>query len=167
MIEPTFVDYGLEFRNLYPRQDTEQIVVHHTGDDVDDDLSAEDIHRIHLCNGWSGIGYHYVIRKDGSIEFGRPFWAVGAHAEGENLNSVGIHVCGNFEIAEPTDKQIESLAYLIGWLCDKYDMIPNADHVKGHRDLMPTACPGENLYKILQTIRGKAVWYMQNYQGGD
>ena len=52
--------------------------------------------------GWAGIGYHYVIRKNGQVEIGRPDWAIGSHAYGENSHTIGVHVCGNFEIAEPT-----------------------------------------------------------------
>lgn len=167
MIAPNVKKYDLDFTILYARDDTDLIVIHHTGNPYDDDLSAEQIHTSHLMQGWSGIGYHYVIRKDGTIEEGRPEWAVGAHAQGCNWNSVGIHVCGNFEFAEPTQAQIESTSYLIGYLCDKYCLIPTAETVKGHRDLMATACPGQHLYEQLQTLRGKAIWYMQNYGGGD
>lgn len=163
MKAPTIKDYGLEFGHLVPRVATDKIVVHHTGDLVDDDLSAERIHAIHLRNGWSGIGYHYVIRKDGTIEQGRPEWAFGAHAEGDNSHTIGIHLCGNFEYVAPTDAQIESAAYLIGWLCEKYELVPDKEHVVGHRDLMPTACPGSFLYERLQDIRGKAIWYQQHY----
>ena len=49
-------------------------------------------------------------------------------------------------------------------LLDKYGLICNSYHFKGHRDLMPTACPGEHLYEIIQTLRGKANWYINNYQ---
>ena len=167
MIAPNIKEYDLDFVSLYNRDDTDMIVIHHTGNPYDDDLSAEQIHTSHLMQGWSGIGYHYVIRKDGTIEEGRPEWAVGAHAQGYNWNSVGIHLCGNFEYAEPTQAQIESASYLIGYLCDKYCLIPTAETVKGHRDLMATACPGRNLYEQIQTIRGKAIWYMQHYGGGD
>ena len=167
MIEPKIVETDLEFTNLSERYTTDLIVIHHTGNPYDDDLSAEEIHESHQALGWAGIGYHYVIRKDGTIEAGRPEWAIGSHAYGENSHSIGIHLCGNFEDAYPTEQQIESASYLIGYLCDKYGLICDSDHVKGHRDLMPTACPGENLYNILQTIRGKAIWYQQNYQGGD
>ena len=167
MIPPKIKTYDLDFLSLYARNDTDMVVVHHTGNPWDDDLSAEEIHQSHLAQGWSGIGYHYVIRKDGAIEEGRPEWAIGSHAFGENNHTVGIHVCGNFELAEPTAAQIESLAYLIGLICEKYDITPNADHVVGHRDLMATACPGEELYNMLQTVRGKSIWYQQNYQGGD
>lgn len=167
MIAPNIKKYDLEFLSLYARDDTDMVVVHHTGNPWDDDLSAEDIHRSHQAQGWSGCGYHYIVRKNGQIEQGRPEWAIGSHALGENWHTIGIHVCGNFEIAVPTDAQIESLAYLIGWICEKYDIIPNSDHVVGHRDLMATACPGEELYNMMQTIRGKSIWYQQHYQGGD
>ena len=167
MIPPKVEETDLDFVELSTRPFTDLIVIHHTGNPYDDDLSAEEIHESHQALGWAGIGYHYVIRKDGTIERGRPEWAIGSHAYGENSRSIGIHLCGNFEEAEPTPEQIESCAYLVGYLCDKYGLICDSDHVKGHRDLMPTACPGENLYNILQTIRGKANWYINNYQGGD
>ena len=167
MKPPKFEDYDLDFTSLSQRYGTDLIVVHHTGNPTDDDLSAEEIHESHLGQGWAGCGYHYIIRKNGQVEIGRPDWAIGSHAYGENYHTIGVHVCGNFEIAEPTSMQIESTAYLIGWLCDKYGLIPTAETVKAHRDLMPTACCGENLYNQLQTIRGKAIWYEQNYRGGD
>ncbi len=167
MIEPTIKETDLRFTSLTPIIRVSKIVVHHTGNDEDDDLSAADIHRIHRAIGWSGIGYHFVIRKDGSIERGRPEEYVGSHAYGWNWETLGVHLCGNFELVEPTPQQIESAAYLIGYLCEKYDLVPDAVHVVGHRDLMATACPGAYLYEQLQTIRGKSIWYQQNYQGGD
>ena len=166
MRPPKFEDYDLDFTSLSQRYATDMIVIHHTGNPTDDDLSAEQIHQMHLNQGWSGIGYHYVIRKNGQVEIGRPDWAIGAHAYGENSHTLGVHVCGNFEIGEPTEYQIESLAYLLGWLCDEYRLDPATDIV-AHRDLMPTACCGENLYNMLDTIRGKARWYMENYKEGD
>ncbi|MBP9551198.1 MAG: N-acetylmuramoyl-L-alanine amidase, partial [Veillonella sp.] len=48
-------------------------------------------------NGWAGIGYHFVIRKDGTIERGRPLSVVGAHAQGNNLHTIGICMARNFE----------------------------------------------------------------------
>lgn len=164
MKSPDLIDYGLEFINLTARYRTTKIVIHHTGNAQDDDLSTEQIHASHLMQGWAGIGYHYVIRKDGTVELGRPEWAVGAHAQGFNWTTLGIHLCGNFELATPTPAQIESLAYLVGWLCDKYGLTPDADRVVGHRDLMATACPGQQLYDMLQTVRGKAIWYQQHYK---
>ena len=153
---------NLDFGALGNRPATDQIVIHHTGNPYDDDLSAAEIHASHRAQGWSGIGYHYVVRKDGSIEVGRPRWAIGAHAYGHNSHTIGIHVCGNFEIAEPTWAQVEALSMLIANVCHDYGLPIDEDHVVGHRDLMATACPGANLYTRLPDVRGKANWYAQN-----
>lgn len=155
-------DTELSFGELSNRMATDQIVIHHTGNPYDDDLSAEEIHASHKARGWAGIGYHYVIRKDGTVEAGRPHWTVGAHAYKENYHTIGIHVCGNFELAKPTGAQIESLAMLLANLCTDYGLPIDEDHVVGHRDLMATACPGTNLYAMLPEVRGKANWYAQN-----
>lgn len=153
------IDYGLSFSSLTPREGANRIVIHHTGNPYDDDLSAEQIHASHQAQGWSGIGYHFVIRKDGSIELGRPDWSIGAHAYGFNSDSIGIHVCGNFDQAEPTKAQLDALPQLIADICDAYGLIAADTIVVGHRDLMATACPGNNLYKQMDTIRGNVEWY--------
>lgn len=153
------IEYDLAFKNLEKRAVTALIVIHHTGNPCDDDLSAAEIHQSHLGQGWAGIGYHFVLRKDGRVERGRPLEAVGSHAYGYNHCSIGIHVCGNFEIAEPTQAQLNVLPLLIADLCDAYGLIADKAVVVGHRDLMATACPGENLYQKMQDIRGNAEWY--------
>lgn len=159
-IKKTNLQY--DYSQLSNRTKTDMIVIHHTGNPTDDDLSAAEINASHQAQGWTCIGYHYVIRKDGTIEEGRPHWTIGAHAYGDNDHTIGIHVCGNFEIGEPTQAQIESLAMLLANVCDDYGLPIDKDHVVAHRDLMATACCGENLYNQLQTVRGKAIWYQQN-----
>ena len=149
----------IDHNRLTARHVTDQIVIHHTGNAVDDDLSAAEIDASHKGQGWTCIGYHYVVRKDGTVEEGRPHWTVGAHAYGENPHTIGIHVCGNFEEAEPTDAQIESLAMLLANLCTDYGLPIDRDHIIGHRELMPTACPGENLFAEMDTVVGKANFY--------
>ena len=145
--------------NLKTREATDMIVLHHTGNPSDDDLSAAEIDASHKGQGWTCIGYHYVIRKDGTVEQGRPHWTVGAHAYGENKHTIGIHVCGNFNEAEPTDEQIESLAMLLANLCTDYGLTIDRDHIVGHRELMATACPGRNLFAQMDEIVGKANFY--------
>ena len=147
--------------NLKTREATDMIVLHHTGNPSDDDLSAAEIDASHKGQGWTCIGYHYVIRKDGTVELGRPHWTVGAHAYGENAYTIGIHVCGNFEEAEPTDEQIESLAMLLSNLCTDYGLTIDRDSIVGHRELMATACPGKNLYEMMDTVVGKANFYAE------
>lgn len=162
MKEVKIKNYGLEFTSLTNRSKTDMFVIHHTGNHNDDDLSAKEIHQSHLNLGWAGIGYHYVIRKNGMIEEGRPHWTVGSHAYGENGHTIGIHFSGNFEIGKPTMEQIESGAILLAKLGLDYGIVLDKDHVVGHRELMATACPGKNLQSELQIIRGKGIWYQQN-----
>lgn len=154
-------DTGLDFdyQQLVPREATDLIVLHHTGGAQDDDHSAADIHAMHKALGWSGIGYHFVIRKDGSIELGRPHWMTGAHAWGENSHSIGIHLSGNLELAEPTVAQIESTAMLLAWLCRLYHIRIDRAHIVGHRELMATACPGFRLMRQMGVLLDKVLWY--------
>jgi N-acetyl-anhydromuramyl-L-alanine amidase AmpD len=154
------IDTGLEFvRDLETRYKTDMIVIHHTGRN-DIDASAQQIHGWHINQqGWAGIGYHYVIRKNGTIEQGRPHWTVGAHAYGENSHTIGIHLSGDFMEAKPTGDQIESVAMLLANLCTDYGLPIDREHIVGHRDLMATSCPGDNLYNMLDLIIGKAIYY--------
>ena len=156
-LKETYLD--IDYNRLSNRLETDQVVIHHTGNPTDDDLSAEEINASHQARGWSCIGYHYVVRKDGTIEVGRPHWTIGAHAYGHNSHTIGVHVCGNFEIGEPTSEQIESLAMLIANLCTDYGLSIDRSHIVGHRELMSTACPGRNLFAMMDTVVGKANFY--------
>lgn len=152
--------------NLAERQYTDRFVIHHTGTgSVDMDASAEQIHDWHLSS-YAGIGYHFVVRKDGTIERGRPEWAIGSHAYGSNHDSIGIHLSGEYEIYYPTDAQIESTAELLAELCEYYDVPIDRNHILGHFEVDPdgkrgTSCPGRNLFARLDEIVEKA----KNYHG--
>ena len=59
------------------------------------DIGVEDIRNWHVeGNGWKDIGYHFVIRRDGTIEEGRPIADIGAHVLGHNVSSIGICLVG-------------------------------------------------------------------------
>ena len=95
-------------------------------------------------NHWKfGIGYHYVIRRDGTIEPGRPEWMVGAHCLNHNAHSLGICYEGGLDIrGDPADTrtpaQKEALRWLLGQLHRAY---PRAV-ILGHHDLDPQKdCP--------------------------
>lgn len=144
---------NLEFGTLSRRLSTDMIVIHHTGSVHDSDPSVEQIHYSHKNgNGWAGVGYHFVVRKDGTVEIGRPEWAVGSHAYGENYHTLGIHVSGDFEAAHPTNAQIKACAELIHDLCNDYNIPCDRAHIVGHCDLMATNCPGAHLYSQLDKI---------------
>ena len=156
------IDLGLQFaKPLENRPATNFLVIHHTGSgaDKDYDWSAEEIHGWHLNNGWAGIGYHYVVRKDGTVEQGRPHWTIGSHAYGRNSESIGIHLSGDFTEASPTEAQIESTAILIANLCTDYSLPIDRQHVFGHREVGESSCPGDVLFGMLDTIVGKANFY--------
>jgi hypothetical protein len=86
--------------------DATKAVIHHT---ASHDVSAETIDQWHKEMGWDGIGYHFVIRKDGTIEKGRSLSKQGAHAKGRN-HWVGIVLTG-YDVF--TNRQIASLRALI------------------------------------------------------
>lgn len=119
------------------RKKTEIIILHHADADK---CSIEDIHSWHLQRGWSGVGYHFLIRKDGSVYRGRPEDAVGAHTTGNNINSIGICFEGKYMTQIMPEAQIKAGQELISYLKDKYKIT----NVKRHKDFMATDCPGDN-----------------------
>ena len=150
----------LRFTEYEERPETKFIVIHHTGmPGADKDSTAEAIHEFHQkTNGWAGIGYHYLIRKNGMIEQGRKPEAIGAHAYHYNKPSIGVSLAGNFDIGRPTESQMDSLKELVLWLCLKYRLDPlKKGVIVGHRDLNDTACPGDALYSRLDEIRYAAA----------
>lgn len=116
--------------------------------------SIQDIHQWHLNNGWTGCGYQYLIRKDGSVYRGRPEWAQGAHCKGYNAKSIGICLEGKFMEEDPALEQLNSLGELISDIRSRYGNIP----VYGHKELNNTDCPGTH-FPLDQVKSG-------NYGGG-
>lgn len=112
------------------------LVIHHT---ASPDVPVEEIDRWHRGRGWVGVGYHYLVRADGTVEKGRPDDKQGAHVLGYNDKSLGIAVAGNFVSEPPPDRQFESLVRLVNGLKMEYPIA----HVVRHRDLQATDCPGD------------------------
>lgn len=134
----TIIPANLTFGPLTPRRATRRIILHHS---ASPDVSTATIHGWHLQRGWSGIGYHFVIRQDGSIEEGRPVDTIGAHAgPPANGDSIGICLAGNFMEYSPAGLQLQSLVQLIAYLRETYQ----ADlEVLRHKDVASTDCPGD------------------------
>ena len=147
--QETYLQFAMP---LSSRTSTNMIILHHIGD-TNRDFSAGEIHKWHLANGWAGIGYHYVIRKDGTIERGRPKNSIGAHCYGYNKTSIGINIVGDFETAEPTSAQMASVLSLTAFLCQSYQITPSPQTILGHRDLNTTLCPGKNFYAKIPDLR--------------
>lgn len=142
IIEKTYTLNG----SLTKRKKTDTIILHHAVYNGD----VEGIDRIHKNNGWTCIGYHFYVRKDGSIYRGRREDTVGAHAYGSNSTSIGICAEGNFEVDTMGAAQKNSIIELVGYLKGKYSILK----VIGHREVGKTACPGKN-YPLDEIRNGK------------
>lgn len=120
-----------------------EIIIHCSATPEGRDYTVADIDRWHKARGWRGIGYHYVIYRDGSVHAGRPVEQIGAHCTGHNANSIGICYIGGVAADGKTPKDTRTLAQrialreLVEELRAKY---PGAT-VHGHREFAPKACP--------------------------
>lgn len=130
------IETNLKFNSMDTRKTTKRIILHHAEASV---CSTEDIHRWHKQKGWSGAGYHFLVRKDGSIYRMRPEDKVGAHAYGSNHDSIGICAEGKYMTEDMPDAQKESLKWLVAELKKKY----NITKVQKHKDVCATSCPGD------------------------
>lgn len=131
------------------------LIVHCSAVMPDIESGAADIDRWHRAQGWrGGIGYHYVVRRDGAVESGRREDVPGAHCRRHNAHSIGICYEGGLDAhGKPADtrtpEQKHALRQLLMRLREKY---PQAIIV-GHRELDPMkACPcyGMEEYRDLQ-----------------
>lgn len=121
------------------------IVVHCSATPQDMDVGAAEIRSWHLRRGWSDIGYHYVIRRDGALEPGRPVDRAGAHVKGHNARSIGVCLVGGNDADDRARAEFNftraQLATLERTLVGLLALYPDA-RVVGHRDLDPRkACP--------------------------
>jgi N-acetylmuramoyl-L-alanine amidase len=122
----------------------DKIIIHCSATPPSMDIDAKEIDRWHRNKGWSQIGYHFVIKRDGEIQDGRPLELIGAHVKGYNTGSIGICLVGGVEEGNVshaqdnfTDKQWRSLRNLL--------KICKADYKKatihGHNEYANKACP--------------------------
>lgn len=130
-----------------------KIIIHCSATQEGRDLDAAEINRWHLKRGWNGIGYHYVVLLDGTIEYGRSIYKQGAHVKGENEGSIGICYIGGVEsergddgdwIAKDTrtPEQKESLLLLIKTLKKIHPIAT----IHGHNEFANKSCPCFDAY---------------------
>lgn len=129
------------------------IVIHCAATKPTADIGVKEIDKWHRDLGWAGCGYHFVIRRNGQKEFGRPIEKAGAHVTGHNANTIGICLVGGVDSkgkAEDnfTIEQDEMLFKLVKELLISY---PNAI-VCGHRDFpnVKKDCPCRNIKKWME-----------------
>lgn len=134
------------------------LIVHCTATPEGRDYGAKDVDRWHRQRGFNMIGYHYLVRLDGTIERGRPEEMIGAHCTGHNAHSIGVCYVGGMQTLTPalsltgrggiegekfvpadtrTEAQTEALRRLLKELKERY---PRA-LIVGHNTFARKACP--------------------------
>lgn len=157
---------GLKFTNeTGKRSITTAIVLHHA---EANGCTVKDIHQWHLNNGWAGIGYHFYVRKDGTIYQGRPIDWIGAHAgssSGYNKISIGICFEGRYNSVDksmPT-AQLNAGKELVAYCKQKY---PSIKEIKKHSECTATDCPGK-YFPFDNIAKGKETINMSTFKKGD
>lgn len=117
-------------------------------------------------NGWSDIGYNYLIAPDGTLFVGRGGGenVQGAHFCGLNANTMGVCMIGTYTTEQPTAAAVEKLRKVLAWKASERNIDPTGrsvlanygtsyNHVSGHRDGCATSCPGDLLYGQIAAIQ--------------
>lgn len=120
------------------------IVIHCSAVKPDQQSSAAQIDSWHRQRGFHlGIGYHYVIRRDGTLEMGRPEYMVGAHCKNHNQHSIGVCYEGGLNArGDPADTRTEAQKRTMRQLVDELRQRYPKAIVVGHHNLNPLkACP--------------------------
>lgn len=149
---PVYIERARDMLPISSRKITE-IIIHCSATMPHMNIGAKEIDTWHRARGWSGIGYHGVIRRDGKFEQGRDVNVVGAHAVGHNSYSIGICLVGglgddNRPAPDFTKAQWATLKRLVNQLQEQY---PEAK-VIGHRDTGALkACPSFDVATWLET----------------
>ena len=132
------------------RTKTTGIVLHHA---EANNCTVYDINRWHKNNGWAGIGYHYYVRKDGTIWTGRKIDQIGAHAGSNsskptfkyenwaNKECIGICAEGRYTTETMPEIQREAIVWLCKYCIEKY---PTITRIYKHKEISSTDCPGKN-----------------------
>ena len=146
---------------------TDLIVFHCSATKPSQDIGRPEIEAWHKAKGWTAIGYHYVIKRDGALQLGRPLEAIGAHVEGFNSHSVGVCMVGGLDEAGKGLIDDESGFTPQQWATarivrDFLEALYPKARLCGHRDLSPDkdgdgtveqsewlkTCPGFNVARV-------------------
>lgn len=101
-------------------------------------------------NGWSDIGYSFLVGEDGNVYEGRGWSNVGAHTFGQNSVAFAASMIGSFTSRLPNAQALAAVKGLIA--CGvQLGKITSDYRLYGHRDAGQTSCPGDALYNEIRT----------------
>ena len=121
-----------------------------------DNCTVETIRKFHKAQGWSDIGYHWIVDKKGVVHSGRPENLTGAHVAGHNTGNIGISYISRGSDTEPnalygkfmSEPQRLALEKKVADILYRYNL--TIDDVYGHNDFdKGKACPCFSVRKSL------------------
>lgn len=120
-----------------------EIIIHCSATAEGRDFGVADIRRWHKAQGWTDVGYHYVVRLDGTVQEGRALSEPGAHCKGHNAHSIGICYVGGLAADGRTPKDTRTTAQraALRALVDRLQRQFPAATVHGHCEFAAKACP--------------------------
>jgi len=130
----------------------DEIIIHSSATPASMDIGVKEIDKWHRDRGFRCIGYHFVIRRNGSIEKGRHVCEIGAHAKGYNFHSIGICWVGGTKNGKAFDnrtyQQCDSMVELI----DALKVVFDIKSIIGHRNVGRTECPSFDAKKEFEGV---------------
>lgn len=130
------------------------LIVHYSATPVGMKVDAEKIRQWHMRDrGWNDIGYHYVVLPDGKVQLGRDIAQTGAHCNHHNFESIGIcYVGGLDEEGKSADTRTKEQKVALRAILTVLKSIFLDAKVYGHKDHVPTLCPGFDAKKEYMDI---------------
>lgn len=136
----------------FTRTTTDYLVIHCSATPAKMDVDVKDIREWHKQRGFHDVGYHYIIKRDGTRQVGRTVEEIGAHVVGFNHKSVGVCLVGGMD---DLNKKPQDNFTKAQWDClyltlqELHTLYPSAVIV-GHRDLNAgKACPSFDVSQYL------------------
>ena len=136
----------------------DRIVIHCTATKPGHDVDISDVREWHVKgNGWTDVGYHYVIKLDGTIQNGRPVRKMGAGVKGHNRDTIHVaYVGGCDNTGQPANTMNTAQMGAIYEICTALGRVFGALELIGHNDLTDEkACPS---YNVRETMGELVEW---------
>jgi N-acetyl-anhydromuramyl-L-alanine amidase AmpD len=133
-----------------PMRYIDLIVIHATDSKPSMNIGVKEIREWHLDRDWKDIGYHFVIRRDGTLEVGRQLETIGSHVLGHNDNSIGIALVGGMSEEGLDEVNFTMEQYItLDMLITDLRMRFTSARVTGHYEFSTKTCPMFNVQAFL------------------
>jgi hypothetical protein len=155
-------------KGKFSRHTVRRLTVHHSGAVVRRNRRAPDqlrsFQRYHQSQGWPDIAYHFIVDRHGNIYKGRPTWArPDTFTDYNPRGHLTVMCLGSFSEQPIPAAQVASVRDVLAWAVREFE-VP-IHKIRGHRDYTPTACPGNDLYRLIESGRLRRAVRRRLHQG--